>query len=83
MEEMYADHGYNVQSLQQAAHVVGSKGSMDVNKQTKDHEHDEGALMYTYVQVMDAYREGTIDNHVENSANGVDSIPREGYEGMQ
>jgi hypothetical protein len=79
-EERYAGHGYNNEALLRAAQVVGGKESKEVNQMTKDQEHDEGALMYTYVQVMDAYREGTVDNHIDDSKNGVDSIPRNGFD---
>jgi hypothetical protein len=81
-EERYAGKGYNNESLLRAASIVGGKEAKEVNRMTKDQEHDEGALMYTYVQVMDAYREGTVDNQIEDSKNGVGRIPDTGYEGM-
>lgn len=78
-EEQYAEQGYNTEALMKAAGIVGHENSKDVNRQTKDEEHDEGALMYTYVQVMDSYREGTIDGRIEASKNGIDRIPRTRY----
>ncbi|WP_018131554.1 hypothetical protein [Effusibacillus pohliae] len=79
-EERYAGHGYNSEALRRAAGIVGQEVSKDVNRLTKDEEDPEGALMTTYVQVMDAYREGTIDAAIEDSLNEVDAIPRTGYE---
>ncbi|MFC4767420.1 hypothetical protein [Effusibacillus consociatus] len=79
-QEQYADQGYNSQALLRAAGVLGQEGAKDVNRMTKDDDNPEGALMTTYVQVMDSYREGTIDATIENSQNGVNEIPRTGYD---
>lgn len=62
--EKYADQKFNNDALLQAAGIVGQENSHDVNKMTKDDEFTEGALMYTYHQVIDSYREGTLDPHV-------------------
>lgn len=79
-EERYATQGYNSEALRRAAGVVGQEVSKDVNRMTKNEEHPEGALQYTYVQVMDSYREGTIDGTIEDSGNDAGQIPRAGYE---
>ncbi|BCJ85098.1 hypothetical protein [Effusibacillus dendaii] len=70
----------NDQALLNTAQVVGQEVSKDVNRLTKDDENPEGALQTTHVQVMDSYREGTIDATIEDSANEVNEIPRTGYE---
>ncbi|TCS76519.1 hypothetical protein [Effusibacillus lacus] len=79
-EEQYAGHGYNSEALLRAAGIVGQEVSKDVNRMTRDEEHPEGALQYTYVQVMDSYREGTIDGIIENSANDANEIPHSDIE---
>lgn len=79
-QEQYAGQGYNSESLRRAAGIIGQEVSKDVNRLTKDEEHPEGALQYTYVQVMDSYRDGTIDASIEDSQNDITDIPRTGYE---
>lgn len=78
--EQYGDKKYNSEALLRAAGLVGQETSKNVNRMTKDSDNPEGALMYTYVQVMDSYREGTVDARIEDSLNDVSEIPRTGYE---
>ncbi len=79
-QEEHGNARYHSEALLRAANVVGQETSKNVNRKTKDQENPEGALMYTYVQVMDSYREGTIDGQIEDSRNGANEIPRTDYE---
>lgn len=79
-QEQYGHAGFNSEALRRAAGVIGQETSKHVNRMTKDDDNPEGALMTTYVQVMDSYREGTIDAHIEASLNDAGDIPRTEYE---
>jgi hypothetical protein len=78
-EERYASARYNSEALLRAAGIVGQENSDDVNRMTQDADHQNGALMYTFNQLMDSYREGTVDPHINQSANDVGEIPNTGY----
>jgi hypothetical protein len=75
-QEEFSNSNFNTASLLNSYKVVGNERSKEVNAQTKDEENIEGALMYTYVQAMDSYREGTIDGVIEDSLNGEHEVPR-------
>ncbi|WP_202081110.1 hypothetical protein [Caldalkalibacillus salinus] len=87
--EKYAAQKYNSRSLMEAYNaVVGNADTEfaqeyeqeDVHSEAGTNKYVSGALMSTYAQMLDSYREGTIDGEIEHSKNKVNEIPREGYD---
>lgn len=66
-EEQYASAGYNNQALLAAIQNEQQTGTNSLE---------------THLQVMDSYREGTIDPHVNQSKNDTDEIPQTDYNTM-
>jgi hypothetical protein len=79
-EEQYAADKFNTRSLLEAYNNIGDENLGNESLDAKQDQHTTGALMYTYSQMMDSYREGTIDGQIENSLNGEKDLTRTSFE---
>jgi hypothetical protein len=72
-KEEYANEKFNTRSLLEAYNSI--TGDQDTEfaeeyEQNKNQDQDlSGALNYTYSQVMDSYREGTVDADIAGPKN--------------
>lgn len=74
-QEKYAADHYNSKSLMEAYNQITAHNDVEFSREigtrneSSAETHAQSALLYTYSQVMDAYREGTVEGDIEGPKN--------------
>lgn len=81
-QEKYAADKFNSEALLMAYNSLGLESFEQLSENessTKGPRPLEGT-MFTHEQAMDAYKEGTIDSHIDRSENEEQMIPRTSFD---